>query len=335
MKVAQLQSPGGLSNLRIVDVEDPGEPSANEVRVKLHASSLNGHDRNVAFGVLPVQDGRIILTDGAGVIEATGRDVADFAVGDAVISTFFPYWLEGDAPSVGFARTPGDGLDGHASEVVVRPATWFTRVPQGWSLTEAATLPTAGVTAWRALIAEGELRPEQSVLILGTGGVAVLALQLAKQIGAKVIITSSSDEKLARARTLGADLGVNYRQTSNWADEVLELTDGRGVDLTVETSGPGTLPQSIKATRIGGRIILIGVLTGINGSIPTVAIMGKQQRIQGITVGNRRHQIEMVTALSKMDFRPHIDATYPLERIADAFRLQESGSHFGKICITI
>jgi NADPH:quinone reductase-like Zn-dependent oxidoreductase len=335
MKAVQLQSPGGLSNLQIVDVDDPGEPSAHEIRVKLHASSLNGHDHNVALGVLPVQDGRIILTDGAGVVEMKGKEVKQFAVGDRVISTFFPDWQDGEATSAGFASTPGDGLDGYAAEVVVRPATSFTHAPNLWSLIEGATLPTAGLTAWRALVTEGELRAGQSVLILGTGGVSVLALQLAKQLGAKVIITSSSDEKLERARALGADVGVNYRKNSNWANEVLEVTDGRGVDLTLETSGPGTLPESIKATRIGGRIILIGVLTGIGGSIPTVAIMGKHQRIQGITVGSHRHQVEMVAALNKMNFRPSIDATYSLETIADAFLFQESGNHFGKICITI
>ena len=327
MKAVQLQSLGGLSNLRMVDAEDPGEPSANEVRVKLHTSSLNSHDHNVAIGVLPVQDGRIILTDGAGIIEARGKDVKDFAVGDRVISTFFPDWEDGDALSAGFARTPGDGLDGYAAQVVVRTANSFTHMPSLWSLTDGATLPTAGVTAWRALFTEGELRAGQSVLILGTGGVSIFALQLAKQMGAKVIITSSSDEKLKRARALGADFGVNYRNNSNWADEVLEETAGRGVDLTLEISGPGTLPQSIKATRIGGRIVLIGVLTGISGMIPTIAIMGKQQRIQGITVGSKRHQNEMVAAINKMAFRPTIDATFPLERIADAFRLQESGHH--------
>jgi NADPH:quinone reductase-like Zn-dependent oxidoreductase len=155
MKEVHLQSPGGLSNLRIVDLDDPGEPSAHEIRVKLHASSLNGHDHNVVLGVLPVQDGRIILTDGAGVIEAKGKDVKEFTVGDRVISTFFPGWQDGDAVSSGFARTPGDGLDGYAVEVVVRPATWFTLAPNLWSLTEGATLPTAGLTAWRALVVEG------------------------------------------------------------------------------------------------------------------------------------------------------------------------------------
>ncbi len=335
MKAVQIHSPAGLANLCVVDVDDPGAPGANDIRVKVHASSLNGHDYNVAIGVLPVEDGRIILTDGAGVVEAKGKDVHEFEVGDTVLSTFFPDWQDGDALSAGFARTPGDGIDGHAAEFVVRPSTWFTPVPDLWSLAEAATLPTAGVTVWRALVTEGELKAGQSVLILGTGGVSILALQLAKQMGAKVIITSSSDEKLERARGQGADFGVNYRQNSNWADVVLDLTGGRGVDLTLETSGPGTLPQSIRATRIGGRIVLIGVLTGISGSIPTAAIMGKQQTIHGITVGSKRHQTEMVSALNKMVFRPVIDGTYPLERIADALRVQESGQHFGKISIAI
>jgi NADPH:quinone reductase-like Zn-dependent oxidoreductase len=166
-------------------VDDPGEPGAPEIRVKLHASSLNGHDHNVVLGVLPVQDGRIILTDGAGIVEAKGKEVKQFAVGDRVISTVFPDWQDGDATSAGFAKTPGDGLDGYAAEVAVRPATSFTHAPNLWSLIEGATLPTAGLTAWRALVTEGETRAGQSVLILGTGGVSVLALQLAKQLGAK------------------------------------------------------------------------------------------------------------------------------------------------------
>ena len=174
------------------------------------------------------------------------------SIGDRVVSTFFPDWQQGDAQLATFARTPGDDLDGYGVEMVVRPANWFTHVPRDWSLAEAATLPTASLTAWRALVVEGQLRAGQDVLVLGTGGVSVFALQLAKQMGARVIVTSSSDEKLERARGLGADFFVNFRRHENWSATVLELTKGRGVDLVVETSGPGTLPQSIQATRIGG-----------------------------------------------------------------------------------
>jgi len=333
MKAIQYRSPGGLSNLTVGQTEDPGVPAAGEIRVKIHACSLNRHDYNVALGVLPVENGRILMSDGAGIIEAMGSEVSGFAIGDRVVSTFFPDWGQGDAPLATFARTTGDGLDGYGVETVVRSANWFTHAPRDWSLTEAATLPTAGLTAWRALVTEGHVRAGQDLLVLGTGGVAIFALQFAKRMGARVIVTSSSDEKLERAVGLGADFGVNYRRQENWSEAVLELTEGRGVDLVVETAGPGTLPQSIKATRIGGRIVLVGVLTGLSGQVPTLALMGRQQTLHGITVGSRCHQIEMIRALNAMDLRPVIDATYPFARIVEAFQFQESGRHFGKICI--
>jgi NADPH:quinone reductase-like Zn-dependent oxidoreductase len=333
MKAIKYRSPGGFSNLDIAETEDPGLPATNEVRVRMHASSLNGHDYNVALGILPVEDGRILMSDGAGIVEAVGTGVSDLAVGDHVVSTFFPDWQQGDAPQATFARTPGDGLDGYGVEMVTRPAHWFTHMPRDWSFTEAATLPTAGLTAWRALAVEGQLKAGQDVLVLGTGGVSVFVLQLAKQIGARVIVTSSSDEKLERARGIGVDFGVNYRRNESWSEAVLEFTKGRGVDLVVETSGPGTLPQSMKATRIGGHIVLVGVLTGIAGQIPTVALMGRQQTLHGITVGSRAHQLEMIRALNTMGLRPMIDVTYPFAKIVEAFQFQESGRHFGKICI--
>src|ERR1035438_1125200 len=181
----------------------------------------------------------------------------------------------------GFARTPGDGLDGYAVEAVVRPVNFFTHMPRDWNFSEAATLPTAGLTAWRAVTVVAKVQASSNVLVLGTGGVSIFAMQFAKWMGAKVVVTSSSDEKLERARTLGADFGVNYRQHENWSAKVLEWTDGRGIDLVVETGGPGTLPESMRATRIGGDIVLVGVLTGIQGQIPTAALMGKQQTLHG------------------------------------------------------
>lgn len=333
MKAIQYRSPGGLSNVGIIETLDPGPPAANEVRVRIHASSLNRHDYNVAVGILPVEDGRILMSDGAGIVEAVGIGVTEFAVGDHVVSTFFPDWQQGDAPLATFARTPGDGLDGYGVEKVVRQAHWFTHTPRDWSFTQAATLTTAGLTAWRALAVEGQLKAGQDVLVLGTGGVSIFALQLARQMGARVIVTSSSDEKLERARGLGADFGINYRRDENWAEAVLELTKGRGVDLAVETSGPGTLPQSMKATRMGGHIVLIGVLTGLAGQVPTLSLMGRQQTLHGITVGSRAHQLEMIRALNAMDLRPVIDVTFPFAKIVEAFQFQESGRHFGKVCI--
>jgi len=180
----------------------------------------------------------------------------------------------------------------------------------------------------------GKLQPGSDVLVLGTGGVSIFALQFAKSRGARVIVTSSSDEKLERARAIGADFGVNYRLHQDWSSKVMEWTGGRGVDLVVETGGPGTLPESMKATRIGGDIVLVGVLTGIQGQIPTAALMGRQQTLHGITVGNADHQREMIDALDTMDLRPVTDSCFPLTEIRDAFRLQQSGNHFGKICLT-
>jgi NADPH:quinone reductase-like Zn-dependent oxidoreductase len=275
------------------------------------------------------------LADGAGVVEAAGEGVSEFAPGDAVVSTFFPLWLDGPPTVPNFSTTPGDGVDGYARQVVVRPATWFTRAPKGWSHAESATLTTAGVTAWRALVADGGLEAGHSVLVLGTGGVSIFALQIAKAMGATVIATSSSDEKLERARALGADHVINYKATPEWGEAVLALSGGRGVDHVVEVGGPGTLPQSIAAVRVGGHIALIGVLTGRSGEIPTALMMARQVRLQGLIVGSRRHQTDMVRALEATDLRPVIDRVFPLAQLGDAFRYEESGAHFGKIGVGI
>jgi len=200
---------------------------------------------------------------------------------------------------------------------------------------EAATLTTAGLTAWRALVNDGPLKAGETVLTLGTGGVSMFALQFAKMMGAVTIVTSSSDEKLARARALGADHTINYKQYPNWADQVLGLTNGRGVDHVIEMGGPDTLPQSISACRIGGHIEIIGVLTGFSGPISTVALLTRQVRLQGVTVGNRQQQIEMIRALDANDMKPVIDKTFPLEDLIEAFRYEASGAHFGKICIEV
>jgi len=331
--VIKYKAPGGIEGLSIDEADDPGAPGPNEIRVRIHGSSLNGHDYNVARGIMPVAEGRVLMSDGAGEVEAVGSDVNEFAVGDHVVSTFFPDWQRGDAPRASFARTPGDGIDGYAAEVVLRPANFFTRMPRNWTFTEAATLPTAGLTAWRAIAILGKLQADQRVLVLGTGGVSIFALQFAKSRGARVIVTSSSDEKLEHAQAIGADFGVNYRRHENWSSKIMEWTDGRGVDLVVETGGPGTLPESMKATRIGGDIVLVGVLTGVQGQIPTAALMGRQQTLHGITVGSTDHQKEMIDALDTMDLHPVTETCFALTEIRDAFRLQESQQHFGKICL--
>ncbi|TDO03464.1 MULTISPECIES: zinc-dependent alcohol dehydrogenase family protein [Halomonas] len=333
MKVVTLRQPGGLDQLDITDQAAPGEPGPDEIRVRIHASSLNYHDYGVVSGAMPAADGRIPMSDGAGVVEAVGENVEEFEVGDAVVSTFFPHWLDGPARIGDFTTVPGDGVDGYAREQVVRPAHWFTHAPSGYSYAEAATLTTAGLTAWRALVVDGGLKAGDTVLVLGTGGVSIFALQFAKMMGARVIATSSSDEKIERLKELGADYTLNYKAEPEWGKRVRELTERRGVDHVIEVGGPGTLPQSIDAVRIGGYISLIGVLTGRGGEIPTAKLMAKQARLQGLIVGSRNHQQEMVRGIEAGGLRPVIDRSFALDEIADAFRHQEAGRHFGKICL--
>ena len=335
MKAIKVTEPAGLDTLEIAEIDDPGAPGPGAIRVRLHANSLNYHDYAVAIGAIPTANGRIPMSDGAGVVEAVGDGVTEFAAGDRVISVFFPYWQAGEAPHGNFSHVPGDGIDGYAREAIVAPATWFTRAPKGWSHAEAATLPCAALTAWRALVVEGGIKAGDSVLILGTGGVAIFALQFAKATGATAIVTSSSDAKLERARELGADFTVNYRTDPDWGDTVRKWTGGRGVDHVLEIGGPGTLAQSIQAVRLGGHISLIGILTGLKGEVPTMLLMAKQIKLKGIIVGSRAHQTDMIRALEATGIRPIIDKTFPLASLADAFRYEETGQHFGKICVDI
>ena len=333
MRAVTFQKTTGTLHLGFTDVIGTGRPTPGQVRVSIYASSLNGHDLNIARAILPVAEGRVLLTDAAGIVEEVGEGVTEFVAGDRVISAFFPDWHDGSAPVVGFSRTPGDGLDGYGTDAVVRPAHYFTRAPEGWSFLEAATLPTAGLTAWRALVLEGRLIAGEDVLLIGTGGVSILALKMAKRMGARVFITSSSSEKLNRAKQLGADFTINYRDQENWGPVIRDLTGGRGVDLVVETGGPGTLPKSIDAAGIGARIVLVGVVTGIAGTVPTAAVMGKQQRIYGITVGSRKQQIDMVRGLEGLGIKPVIDQVFPLTDLRQAFEAQMASKHFGKISI--
>jgi NADPH:quinone reductase-like Zn-dependent oxidoreductase len=333
MKAVKLGASGGLARIKLIELPDPGPPGSGEVRIRLKGSSLNFHDYRVVCGDGPGTEGLIPLADGGGIIEEVGAGVTEFAAGDAVVSTFFPTWLDGPPPQGDFSTVPGDGVDGYAREIVVRPATWFTHAPKGWSHAEAATITTAGLTAWRALIGDGTLKAGDTVLVLGTGGVSVFALQIAKAMGARVMATSSSDEKLKRMRALGADHVVNYRTDANWGEAARRWTGGRGVDHVIELGGPGTLAQSIIAARVGGHISLIGTVTGRQGDVPTAAMMVKQIRLQGLIVGSRRQQQDMVRAMEATGIKPVIDRSFPLANLADAFRHEESRTHLGKIAI--
>ncbi len=335
MRAVQLRAPASLDNLTLVDLADPGDPGPGEIRVRLTASSLNFHDYAVVMGMIPAADGRIPMSDGAGTVEAVGEGVTQFKPGDIVVSIFFPEWIDGVPPATAFRGVPGDGIDGCAREVVVTPQHWFTRVPQGYSAAEAATLTCAGLTAWRALFVDGATRPGSTVLVQGSGGVSVFALQFAKAAGARVIATSSSDAKLERLKALGADELINYKEVPAWGAKALELTGGRGVDTVVEIGGAGTLDQSMMATRVGGHVALIGVLAGFAGPVQTALLMAKNLRVQGLTVGSRQQQLDMIAGIEANAIRPVISDHFPLDQLAEAFRHQAANKHFGKIVVDI
>jgi len=333
MRSLILRASGGLENLAFVERDMP-RPKAGELLVRIQANSLNFHDYVVAMGIKPVEDGRILMSDAGGEVVAVGDGVAGFAIGDRVVSVFYREWQAGDiATDIQANIIPGDTCDGYASDYVAAPEAWFTKAPTGWSHAEAATLTCAGLTAWRGLVVEGKPKPGDTVLIQGTGGVSIFALQFAKAAGAAVIATSSSDEKLERLRALGADHVINYRQTPEWGMKAREITGGRGVDHVVEIGGSGTLAQSIRACARGGHIALIGVLAGMGGEIPAYEIFLSQIRISGVLVGSRADQLDMIRALEVNGIRPVIDSTFALAALADAYRHQASGKHFGKICV--
>ena len=334
-RAIRIAAPASLDTLHLADVPDPGAPGPGQIRVKLAASSLNYHDYAVVTGMIPTAAGRSPMSDGAGEIVAIGDGVPSFKPGDLAVSLFFPDWSDGGPPAGAFRRVPGDGIDGYARDEVVVPAWWFTRAPAGYSAAEAATLTCAGLTAWRALFVDGEVKPGSTVLVQGTGGVSIFALQFAKAAGARVIATSSSGEKLERLRDMGADETINYKETEAWGTKALELTGGAGVDTVVEVGGAGTLGQSMHAARIGGHIALLGVLAGVAGPVQTALLFSKNLRVQGLTVGSRAHQLAMIAGIEANGIRPVIDRHFSLEHLADAFRHQESGHHFGKIAVDI
>lgn len=333
MKAMRIRHPAGLENIELAAVDAP-RPGPGEIRVRIHAGSLNFRDTLVATGFFACPDGLVPLSDGAGDVVDVGHEVTEFKPGDHVVSTFHPAWLDGHIDRAQLTGTPGGPADGFACEIVTRPATHFTLAPQGLTHIESATLTCAGVTAWRALVVDGGLKPGDRVLVQGSGGVSLFALQFAKAAGANVIATSSSAAKLERLRELGADHVINYRDVENWGEAVLALTGGLGVEHVVEVGGPNTLPQSLIAARTGGHIALIGAVGGFEiDTIPFRVVQSKRLRLQGVTVGSRRDQIDMIRAIATNETRPVIDKVYPLEQLADAFRHLQSGQHFGKVCI--
>jgi NADPH:quinone reductase-like Zn-dependent oxidoreductase len=335
MKAYQVVTDEGIDAVRFLDLPEP-KPEPGQVMLKVHANSLNYRDHFIVKGGYPRNDKRplIPLSDGAGEVVEIGEGVSRFKPGDRVAAIFFQEWISGDPTEAGLKSALGGGYDGMLAEYVVLNENGLVSIPVGMEYTEAATLPCAAVTAWQALVTLGNLKAGDTVLLQGTGGVSIFALQFAKIHGARVIITSSSDEKLERARAIGADFTINYKQFPEWEKEVLRLTDGKGVDHVIEVGGPGTLDKSMLCTKINGTVSLIGVLTGFQGSVSTAWAILNQLRLQGIDVGSRDMFEAMNWAIEANQLRPVIDRSFGFEEALDAFRYFQSAKHFGKVVIT-
>jgi NADPH:quinone reductase-like Zn-dependent oxidoreductase len=334
MKAWQISGEYGIDRLKLVERPEP-VAGAGQIVVSMRAASLNYRDlvtvRGVAGATAPAA--LVPFSDGAGVVHAVGRGVSGLAVGDRVAPTFFQSWIDGPVSAEARAQALGGTLDGVLQERIALRADGVVRIPDGMSFEEAATLPCAGLTAWRALAVETAVRAGQTVLVEGTGGVSIFALQFAKSFGARVIVTSSSDEKLERARGLGADHGINYTKTPDWSAEARRFTDGRGVDVVVEVGGENTLPQAMRAARVGGRIVVIGVLSGFGSTIPLPMLFSNNLSLIGISVGSRAHFVDMLQHMARTALKPVIDRTYPFAHVPDALRAMEAGNLFGKLCV--
>jgi NADPH:quinone reductase-like Zn-dependent oxidoreductase len=306
----------------------------DEVRVRVHAASLNYRDLiNAKRGV---EQDLIPLSDGAGEVEAVGSSVTGLKTGDRVAGLFFPLWQSGDIDAVKFSvARGGPPTDGMLASCVHGPENSFIKFPDYLSYEEASTLPCAGLTAWNALVVQGELKPGETVVIMGTGGVALFALQIAKSLGARTILLSSSNEKLKKVREMGADELVNYTDNPNWEQRVLELTSGTGADLVLELGGGGTLARSLEAVKISGRISLVGVLAGFDGKVNPLPILRKSISLKGIYVGSGDMQKHFHAALEQNKIHPVIDRVFQFDRVKEAYEYLQSGQHFGKIVIRL
>ena len=334
MRQMQLAKPGGLDKFNLNELDIP-KPKDNQILIKVNASSLNYHDLMCALGLIPTDDGRVLLGDAAGEVVEIGEEVKNWQVGDKVMSACFPNWIDGP-PRYELLSFIGDNQDGYATEYIAIQETAVTKMPSKWSLQEAATLPCAGLTAWRALVDEGRLQSGESVLVQGTGGVSIIALQFAKEMGAKVIATTSSEEKAEKLKELGADEIINYKEHPKWGEKVLEVTDNEGVDHVVEVGGGETFNESIRAVKLGGHIALIGVLSGpAANELVLPRIFLKQVRTSGIAMANHQSQKAMVEYLENSKIKPVISDTFDLAELAGAFQHQIDNKHFGKISISM
>lgn len=337
MHAYQIRPGSDIDSLARVELA-PADLGPRELRIRVHAVSLNYRDLMVARGDYLVSSGTPIVpcSDAAGEVVEVGAQVTRFRVGDRVAGAFFPSWQDGEPTPATTADAPGAASDGVLAEVLVRHEDSVVALPSHLDYIEASTLPCAAVTAWNALFEEGRLQPGSTVLLLGTGGVSISALQLARAAGLRTIITSSSDAKLERARSLGADATIHYRRTPDWELEVERLTQGRGVDLVVEVGGQGTLQRSIASARMGGRVAVIGGVSGFGASdIQPLHIIGGAKRISGIFVGSRGMFERLNQFVARSALRPVIDRVFSFDQAPQAFAHLRSAQHFGKVVIQV
>jgi NADPH:quinone reductase-like Zn-dependent oxidoreductase len=335
MRVFQVEDAWSMENVRMSTRPDP-QAGAGQVRLRMRASAVNYRDLLVplrGYGsrmkALPL----IMLSDGLGIVESVGDGVTQLNIGDRVCPLFFQSWINGAPNKKRLSLSLGSEIDGTMAEFMVLSENGVVRAPSHLDDMEAGSLGTAAVTAWRALVAEGCVARGDKVLVQGTGGVSLFALQFAKTLDAVVIVISSSDEKLARVRGMGADETINYRKVPDWGKRAREIAGGEGIDHIVEVGGQGTLPQSLRAVRAGGTISLIGVLSGGIMDLPLGPVVTRHVRLQGITVGNRDDFTKMAAAMAQHKLKPVIDRVFAFEDLRFALDYLSSGKHFGKICI--
>jgi NADPH:quinone reductase-like Zn-dependent oxidoreductase len=335
MKLYEIHETKGIDSLAKSEKDIP-KPGPGEVLIRVHAVSLNYRDLLILQGkyMRGLKVPLIPMSDGAGEVADIGPGVTRFRRGDRVAGIFMQTWLSGPVSPTVPRSALGGSIDGMLAEYVVLNESGVVQIPAHLSYEEAATLPCAGVTAWNALTDWG-LTPGSTVLVQGTGGVSIFALQFAKLAGARVIATSSSDDKLKKVTELGASDGINYKSNPNWDSRATELTGGIGVDHVIEVGGPGTIARSMNAVRVGGRISVIGLLSGTDVTVSPMPILGKQIQVQGIFVGSRDMFEEMNRAISLHRLRPVVDRVFEFDDAGDALRYMESGKHFGKVVVKV
>ncbi|TGN17400.1 zinc-dependent alcohol dehydrogenase family protein [Leptospira idonii] len=336
MKQIQLSS-FGIQNLSLADAPEPGKPKAGQVLVRMRAASLNFRDNLVIAGKYNPKfpTPMVPCSDGAGEVVEIGEGVTEWKVGDKVLATFAPNWIADHATHQEMRHTLGGPLDGTLREYILFPETGLVAMPKHLSFEEGATLPCAALTAWSSFHVFSKLLPGHTVVVQGTGGVSLFALQFAKQAGAKVFLTSSSEEKLSKGKSLGADFLINYKEVPEWGKQIRSLTEKIGADHIVEVGGAGTLEQSIIACKPFGVIHLIGILAGRSGELNLLPVVMNNIKVQGIVVGGRKAFQAMNAAIEASGLKPVIDRIFPLSETKEALDYLKSGSHFGKIVIQI